>query len=63
MEIRELTTYKLDLVSVQEVRWDKTGMVRAGDYIFSMEKETKIIDWEQDFLYTIEDCKQLIQHS
>jgi len=63
MEIRELTTYKLDLVSVQEVRWDKTGMVRAGDYIFSMEKETKIIDWEQDFSYTIEDCKQLIQHS
>jgi exonuclease III len=36
---RELARYKLDLVGVQEVRWDKGGTVRAGDYIFSMEKE------------------------
>jgi exonuclease III len=35
---RELATYKLDLVGVQEIRWDKGGTVRAGDYIFSMEK-------------------------
>ena len=27
------------------------GTVRAGDYVFSMEKETKIINGEQDFLY------------
>ena len=26
-----LARYKLDLVGVQEVRWDKGGMVRAGD--------------------------------
>jgi len=31
---RELTRYKLDLVGVQEVRWDKGGTVRAGDYDF-----------------------------
>ena len=31
---RELARYKLDLVGVQEVRWDKGGTVRAGDYIF-----------------------------
>jgi len=31
---RELARYKLDLVGVQEVRWDKEGMVRAGDYNF-----------------------------
>jgi hypothetical protein len=31
---RELARYKLNLVSVQEVRWDKQGTVRAGDYIF-----------------------------
>ena len=31
---RELARYKLDLVDVQEVRWDKGGMVRAGDYNF-----------------------------
>jgi hypothetical protein len=41
-------------VGVQEDRWDKGGMVRAGGYIFSMEKEMKIINWEQDFLYTTE---------
>jgi len=31
---RELAGYKLALVSVQEVRWDTGGMVRAGDYNF-----------------------------
>jgi len=29
---RELARYKLDLVGVQEVRWDREGTVRAGDY-------------------------------
>jgi hypothetical protein len=31
---RELARYKSDLVGVQEVRWDKGGTVRAGDYTF-----------------------------
>jgi exonuclease III len=31
---RELTRYKLDLVDMQEVRWDKEDTVRAGDYNF-----------------------------
>ena len=31
---RELARYKLDVVGVQEVRWDKAGTVRAGDYNF-----------------------------
>ena len=31
---REVARYKLDLVGVQEVRWDKEGIVRAGDYNF-----------------------------
>ena len=30
----ELARYELDLVSVQECRWDKGGTVRAGKYIF-----------------------------
>jgi len=47
---RELTVYKLDLVDVQEVRWDKRGTLRAGDYIFTMATESKIIHWEQDFI-------------
>ena len=31
---RELARYKLDLMSVQEVRWDTGDMVRARDYNF-----------------------------
>jgi hypothetical protein len=29
---RELARYKLDLVGVQKVRWDKYGSVKAGEY-------------------------------
>jgi hypothetical protein len=29
---RELKIYKLDLVGVQEIMWDKVGTVKAGDY-------------------------------
>jgi hypothetical protein len=36
-------------VGVQEVRWDKGGTVRAGDYMLSTEKKTKIFNWEQEF--------------
>jgi len=52
--VRELARYKLDLLAVQEVRWDKEGTVKAGDYIFFMGKEMKIISWEQGFLYITE---------
>ena len=31
---RELGRYKLDVVRVQEVRWDKGGTVRSRDYDF-----------------------------
>ena len=46
---RELVRYKLDVVEVQEVRWDNGCTVRAGDYDFSTGKKMKIINWEQDF--------------
>jgi len=46
---RELARYKLDLVGVQEVRWNKEGTVKAGDYSFFMGKEMQIISWEQGF--------------
>jgi hypothetical protein len=32
--VRELARYKLDLVGVQEVRWDKGGTAKARDYTF-----------------------------
>ena len=51
---RELARYKLDLVGAQEVRWEKEGTVKAGDYSFSMGKEMKNISWEQGFLYITE---------
>ena len=38
---RELARYNLDVVGVQEVRWDKEGTVRAGDYNFFYEKGNK----------------------
>jgi hypothetical protein len=31
---KELSKYKLDLVVVQEVRWDKGGTELAGEYTF-----------------------------
>jgi hypothetical protein len=35
---RKLARYKLDLVGVLGVRWDKGGTVRAGEYMFFYEK-------------------------
>jgi exonuclease III len=32
--VRELGKYKLDLVGVQEVRWEKGGTAGAEDYTF-----------------------------
>ena len=32
MVARELAICQLDLTAVEEVRWDKGSMVRAGDY-------------------------------
>ena len=35
----DLARYKLDLVGVQEVRWEKEGTVKAEDYSFFYGKE------------------------
>jgi hypothetical protein len=40
---RELGKYKLDLVGVEEVRWEKGGTERAEDYTFFVEKGIRII--------------------
>jgi hypothetical protein len=45
---KELARYKLDLVGVQEGRWDKGGTVRAGDYIFLKKSKRKSI-WNRNF--------------
>jgi len=51
---RGLVRYKLDLVGVKNFRRDKGGTLRAGDYNIFYGKETKIVKWEQDFMYTAE---------
>jgi len=36
-------------VGTQEVKWEKGEYEEEGIIIFSMEKGTKIINWEQNF--------------
>ena len=53
---RELGRYKLDLVHVQEVRWDNGGTVRAGDCnIFYGNGNHHL---RTDILYTTEQYQQ-----
>jgi hypothetical protein len=47
---RELVMYKLEALGIQEVKWDKGGIVRARDYILSMEKVTKSSIWNKTFV-------------
>jgi exonuclease III len=44
---RELARNKLDLLGVQEVRWDKEDPVRAGDYNFFYVKKIKSSIWNR----------------
>jgi exonuclease III len=41
---RELARYKLDLVGVQEVRWEDNGTEHAGEYTFFYGKGMRIIN-------------------
>ena len=49
---RELGRYKLDVVGVQEVRWDKGGTVREGGYDFFYGKRNDNHQFGTGFLCT-----------
>ena len=51
---RELPRYKLNLVGVQEVRWDTRCAVKAGGYNFFYEKGNENRQLGKGFLYTTE---------
>jgi hypothetical protein len=51
---RELARYKLDLVVVQEVRWENEGTVKAGDYSFFYGKGNENHQLGTEFLYITE---------
>jgi hypothetical protein len=58
---RELSRYRLDLVGVQEVRWEGNGTVPLGEYTFSMVRKMRTFNCVQVFLYIRESyhCYQL----
>jgi hypothetical protein len=49
---RKLAKYKLHLVGVQEVRWDKGDTEPADDYTFFCGNGMLIFTLGQDFLHT-----------
>jgi hypothetical protein len=50
--VRELARYKLDLVGVQEIRWEKGGISRVGGYTFLYGKGNEYHQLGTGFLYT-----------
>jgi hypothetical protein len=45
-----LSIYKLDLVGMQEVRWEDTGTEPAGEYMIFYKKGNKIHELRTGFL-------------
>jgi len=56
---RELATYKLGLVGVQEVRWDREGRVSGGNRNFFYGRGNENHQLGTGFLYTTESYQQL----
>jgi hypothetical protein len=56
---KELSKYKLDLVGVQEVRWEGGGTEPAGEYTFFYRKGNENHELRTGFLCIRESYQQL----
>jgi hypothetical protein len=56
---KEISKYKLDLVGVQEVRWDGGGTELAGEYTFFSERGMRIMNYIQFYKRIISAVKKV----
>jgi hypothetical protein len=56
--LMELSRYRLDLMKVQEVRWEGSDIETAAEYTFSIERGMRTINCIQAFLYIRESYHQ-----
>jgi hypothetical protein len=44
LQVEEISKYKLDLVGIQEVRWDRNDTEIAGQYTFFYGKGNRVMN-------------------
>jgi hypothetical protein len=57
---KEISEHKLDLVGVQDFRWDRDNAERADEYTFCYGKGNENHELGIGFLDITESCQQLI---